>query len=234
MADFQGKLLRYPEFGGRQGLVTVQPLKFTGGKVRRIPTSDSVQLSTLGLGTVPTADALAILPGSTSDRGVFIKALASHVANLFEAQNNGGTILFAVSPDGEIILQGSAGADGQIPVSGGSGVAASWESQITLFAWTVTSLITGTTHSAAVGELVRCDPSSNGITVTLPAIAAGNSGNVVHVKIAVGTAGDAATNNVTVDTTGSDTIDGSASFTISKNRDDYAFVSDGSSDWQVI
>lgn len=98
--------------------------------------------------------------------------------------------------------------------------------------WTVTSLKT-TNYTAAVGEVVRVNATGSAITITLP-VASGNSGKVVHVKSATGTAGAALENNITITGSAGDTIDGSSSFTIDINRENITFVSDGTSEWVVI
>jgi len=55
-------------------------------------------------------------PGSASSKGVVVQAAASQTANLFEAQNSSGTVLFSVDKDGSM-------AAGTVPVARVSGLA---------------------------------------------------------------------------------------------------------------
>jgi hypothetical protein len=91
---------------------------------------------------------------------------------------------------------------------------------------TVTAVKT-TTYTAAAGELVLCDPTSAGFTVTLPT-AVGVSGQTVAVKNA-----SDSYNLVTVATTSAQTIDGASTYEIDGPRYGVRFVSDGAN-WVVI
>ena len=91
--------------------------------------------------------------------------------------------------------------------------------------WTVTAVKTGA-YTAAWGELVRCDPSGGGFTVTLPS-AVGRAGESVAVKNTT-----TSTNTITIDGDGSETIDGAANVTITTSRGRAVLVSDGSG-WLV-
>jgi hypothetical protein len=82
--------------------------------------------------------------------------------------------------------------------------------------------------TAAVGELLRCDTDGGAFTVTLPAIDSHMHGDEIVIKN-IGTSA----NNVTVDTTGADTIDGSASVTVADGVV-ATFVSDGSATWVQV
>lgn len=92
--------------------------------------------------------------------------------------------------------------------------------------WSITSVQTGT-YGASVGEVVRCDPSGGGFTVNLPT-ASGIAGQQVVVKNVT-----SSTNTITVDGNGAETIDGSATETITTAWGSLALVSDGTN-WLVI
>lgn len=95
--------------------------------------------------------------------------------------------------------------------------------------WTVTAVKTGA-YNAQPGDLVRCDPTGGGFTVTLPAIGTSNKGFPITVKNQ-----SASTNTITIARTGGDTIDGAAaSTTITTARGVLRFVSDGTGDWMLV
>lgn len=82
-------------------------------------------------------------------------------------------------------------------------------------------------YTARVGELVLCDPSDAGFTVTLPG-AAKCRGQKVTVKNA-----SSSTNTITVGGQGMDEIDGSSTATITTAYGSMVLVSDGST-WHAV
>lgn len=85
----------------------------------------------------------------------------------------------------------------------------------------VVALQTGPgSYSAAVNEFVPVDVSGGAFTVNLPA------GHVAGDKIMVKLAGTA-TNNVTVDADGAETIDGAATYLLTTNDESAEFLSNG-------
>ena len=78
-------------------------------------------------------------------------------------------------------------------------------------------------YSAAIGELVRVNPTAGGFWVELPT-AVGNDGNGVTIKNVLGSA-----NVVPYNTVGGQTIDGAASGadSMAAGYDAVTFVSDG-------
>lgn len=82
-------------------------------------------------------------------------------------------------------------------------------------------------YSAKIGELVLCNPTGGGFTVTLPT-AVSNNGLFVVVKN-----NSASTNTITVDGEGSETIDGSANATITTARGRMWVVSNGAG-WVIV
>jgi hypothetical protein len=97
-----------------------------------------------------------------------------------------------------------------------------------LIKWTITAVKTGA-YTTDYGEVVRCDPTGGGFTVTLPsAAAAGAAGRQIIVKNA-----SSSTNTITVDGDGSETIDGSSTKTIATAYGTMNLVSDGAN-WLSI
>jgi hypothetical protein len=92
---------------------------------------------------------------------------------------------------------------------------------------TVTDVKTGS-YNAAVGELVRCDPTGGAFPVNLPAVAAANKGRSIIVKNQ-----SASANNITVTPAGADTTDGAPTTVIASARTVRTFTSDGTSDWMI-
>ena len=86
--------------------------------------------------------------------------------------------------------------------------------------WNVTDIKTAA-YTAAWGDLVRVDATSHGFTVTLPS-AADRAGHTVVIK-EVGNS----TQTVTVDGSGSETIDGASSISMTTAYGALEFVSDG-------
>ena len=80
-----------------------------------------------------------------------------------------------------------------------------------------------------LAKMLLCNTTSNSYTITLPAAADGPL--YVFVK---DQAGNAQSNNITVDTTGGETIDGQSSQIIDYNYGMLGFISDVSSNWYVM
>lgn len=93
---------------------------------------------------------------------------------------------------------------------------------------TKTTTTTAASYTTSDEEVVFADSSGGAITITL-ASADATDGNEITVKDSTGSAG---TNNITVDT-GGETIDGSASVTLSTNWDSVTVVSDGT-EWYTV
>jgi hypothetical protein len=99
--------------------------------------------------------------------------------------------------------------------------------------WNITAVKTGT-YTCAVGEVVRCDPSGGGFTVTLPAIPTTATLRDIDIVIKNVTS---STNTITIAAAGSDTIDGAASVTITTARGSVSLVaipSGSASDWLIV
>lgn len=123
-----------------------------------------------------------------------------------------------------VVLQGTASAiwmdDAPMPATGPAGP------QGTAYNPTATKTAN---YTASAGELVECDPSSAGFTVTLPAAEAAGAGARVAVKNVT-----TSTNAITIGKTGSDTVDGSATGSISSSKGSAVYISDGVSNWMKL
>jgi hypothetical protein len=93
--------------------------------------------------------------------------------------------------------------------------------------FTVTSVKVGAYNPAVIEDLVRCNASGGGFTVTLPS-AVGLAGRGIAVKKTTSTA-----NVVTVACTGGETIDGAATYAIAANLGGATFISDGAN-WMAF
>lgn len=93
--------------------------------------------------------------------------------------------------------------------------------EIARHGWIVSAIQSGTTYSASVGELVRCDDTSNNITVSLPS-AVGAAGRSIQVKRISNSA-----NEVSVAAFGAETINGADHQTLSTQWETLYLVSDG-------
>ena len=114
-----------------------------------------------------------------------------------------------------------AGTAGQFLQTQGSGANPQWATAPG--GWTVTKVTAN--YTASDGEIVLVDASGGAVTVTLPTP---SSGARVRVKKI-----DASTNTVTVSPSGTETIDGASSHSISQQYETYEYVSDGT-DWYVF
>lgn len=76
-------------------------------------------------------------------------------------------------------------------------------------------------------ELILADASSNAITVTLPS-AGSNTGREIWIKKT-----DTSTNTVTVDGSGSETIDGATTYVLSSQHQSIGIISDGVN-WRIL
>jgi hypothetical protein len=91
-----------------------------------------------------------------------------------------------------------------------------------------TTAVTASTHTHAIDErYLLCDTTSNAITVDLLAAATAGDGYRLDIKIVD------ATNAVTVDGNGSETIDGATTATLSTQYENISLVCDGSN-WHIL
>ena len=99
-------------------MATVQPLKIVDGDFEFVPTGDSIQLATLGLGVAPSStDRLTLKAAAATDKVIVAKAATSQSANILELQDDGAVALSAFTSDGSLgVGTGSPGT--KLDVSG--------------------------------------------------------------------------------------------------------------------
>lgn len=130
------------------------------------------------------------------------------------------------SVNGDLYYNNSSGAAIQI-TSGGSVIAAS---DGIARSFSRTAVASNTIISAAATVSYYDVDTTTGVTFTLPAANAVSAGRFYEFKDTTGSAG---TNNIVINRAGSDTIDGSTSFTIAANYGAIRLISDGTSKWAV-
>jgi len=177
--------------------------------------SDGVRFSIGTDGSLPlhfvTNDTLAMTVDASQKVGIGTIS-PTHTLHVDGSVRISGDIINDTVEDILVALDGYSGGGG-----GGDGYAPTYD---------ITESKTGV-YTAAFGEVVRCDPSGGGFTITLPA-AAGGTGKVVIVKNTT-----SSTNTITIDGNGAETIDGQASVTIAEGYKSLTFVSYGS-EWGII
>ena len=119
-----------------------------------------------------------------------------------------------VLPDGSLVPQ-------PFVLSPGGGSGGVWCLDVTAI------LIANT--PAVINQLVQCNPTAAGFTITLPAIAAANGGCLIVVKNT-----SASLNVIDIVPTGADTIDGLAGVNIASAFGSLMFASDGTGIWRQI
>ena len=86
-------------------------------------------------------------------------------------------------------------------------------------------IITGNLTATTSHDFIMCNTNSGTITVTLPSIASGGVDRPLTIK-------RNGTNTVVIDGAAAETVDGSATYTISSNKRSVTVVSDGTN-WQI-
>ena len=125
---------------------------------------------------------------------------------------------------GELYYNDAAG--NQVQLTSAGAVSSTGVSAIQ-FAST-TAALTGTATITVADDLsyYYCDTSTAGVTVTLPSAGDSAAGRFFLVKDSTGTA---ATNNITVTASGTDTVDGAGTYIISSNYGSAMIISRGNS-----
>jgi hypothetical protein len=135
--------------------------------------------------------------------------------------SHGATITDAAPWVRAVVLQGTATAiwmdAAALPATGPAGPAGGARHPVA----TKTANFT-----AAANDLVPCDPSGGAFAVTLPAAASVSAGAEIVVKNVT-----TSTTAITIARTGSDTIDGGTSATMSNSKGVTYWISDGVSNW---
>lgn len=202
--------------------------EFSGGiQFDRDNGAVTLDLRDVDPGLVVAASGLGILlgstPGLTNTGGLSIildttSCLALAAGGLSLDLRNTDPGLERTANGVGILLAGTSG----LTTTGGLGIVAI-EGR-----FTVTAVKTGT-YTAAIGELVRCDPSGAGFTVNLPASSTGNSGRQIIVKNVTGSA-----NAITIDGNGAETIDGAATVAIAAGFGSVHLIDNGGGDWMTV
>lgn len=139
----------------------------------------------------------------------------------------------SISFTSELYVNGSAGTSGQVLYSQGAGVAPVWgaivvdygdRTNISTTTYTIVALDFGG------GNNILGLTNSGARTITLP-LASAVTGKIIWL---VDEAGTAATNNVTINATGGNTILGASSLVLSENYASVGLYSDGSSKWFIV
>jgi hypothetical protein len=205
------------------GTLDAQPVVFraNNAEVARLPSGGG-----LGVGVTALLGGERLRAATASGAGTPILGL----------QNTTGDIQFFLgSGTPEAVVTGSRGdlymdiASGTLYAKAAGDATNTGWSAFTASAGDAVTAVQVAAYAAGIGELVRVNPTAGTFTVTLPAIAGGNSGRVI--KIANVTA---SLIPITVAVTGADTINGAASFVVSGARFSFAVESDGTSDWIVF
>lgn len=158
----------------------------------------------------------------------------SGVTSAIQTQFSGKLSLSTATTKGDLLAATGSAAITRLGVGSDGQFLKADSSQSTGLIWASANanltVATKTTTYTATGsdDLILCDATSAGFTVTLPA-ATGNTGKVLRIKKT-----DSSANAVTISRAGSDTIDGATSRKIGAQSDDIIIVSDGSATWQVI
>jgi hypothetical protein len=131
------------------------------------------------------------------------------------------------------VIDVGTGASEVVQLDGSSRLPAVDGSQLTNLpsggGFTYSAVVTGDSPvSGAVSTHYSANTSGGTITINLPALAGGNAGKEIRVKLK--TAG----NTLTLDGNASETIDGSTTYTLTVQNQAVTLVSDGSSNWEVI
>lgn len=91
-------------------------------------------------------------------------------------------------------------------------------------------VVSGSSYNITTSEAIIACNHSTTLTLTLPASSLVNEGRVYVIKDESGTA---ATNNIIIQTSGSDTIDGETSLTIAGNYNSVCIYRGQSGKWHV-
>ena len=134
---------------------------------------------------------------------------------------------------GDLLYASAANTLSKLPIGSANKVLTviagvpSWQTPSAAVAALAVTTKTANYTAATTDDVILCDTSSGGFTITLPT-AVGNSGKLFYIKKI------STTNNVTIDTTSSQTIDGNLTMVITGSGfTDVPMVSDGSN-WFIL
>lgn len=198
----------------------------------------SVTWSVVGTDDTTSAGSYTLVQSGSVGQTVTFTSGAAGTALILRAEINGGVNLQTEQADPTT----RATAKVYVPAANGREVFCvneQLESSAT-YGWTVplnalarglatVSAVRTTTATAAYGETVRCDPSGAGFTVNLPT-AVGRAGRDNDITIKNVTT---STNAITVDGDSGETIDGSATLSMTTARQSVTLRSDGAN-WMIV
>lgn len=188
----------------------------TGGSTSSLQAEDDQDLVVKGGDSGGSADAGDIIVEGGDGSGAFAPG------DVIIRGGSGGTGTSFITLDSGVVVGSAAGGNqgaGTINASNYyiDGVVGLSSSLKTL------STKTATYTTVLADDAILADSTSSGFTITL-GTAAVSSGKQISVK---DSGGNAATNNITVDTEAAETIDGSASVVLTNDYESYTFISDG-------
>lgn len=131
--------------------------------------------------------------------------------------------------DGGVGPTGPTGPTGPVGATGPTGVGATGPTGPAGGFLTPTPDVKTSAYAAAVGDLVRCDPTGGAFNVTMPSAATSGAGAFIVVKNQTDSPAD-----VTVLPSGGDTIDGFSYGLVGQERASLGLISDGVSDWMLL
>jgi len=210
--------------------------------------SASTARTNLGLGTSATLDSgtsngnvvvldatgLPAVDGSQLTGVTATDSTKLAIANNLSDLNNATTARTNLGLGTSATLNVGTGANNIVQLDGSSRLPAVDGSQLTNLpsgggGFTYTAITSASSPvSGAVDNHYSADTSGGAITINLPALAGGNAGKEIRVKLK--TAG----NTLTLDGNSAETIDGSTTYTLTVQNQAVTLVSDGSSNWEVI
>jgi hypothetical protein len=177
---------------------------------------------------LPAVDGSQLTGVTSTDNTRLLKT-----ANLNDL-DNAGTARTNLGLGTSAVIDVGTGASQIVQLDGSSRLPAVDGSQLTNLpssggGFTYSAIVTGDSPvSGAVSTHYSANTSGGAITINLPALAGGNAGKEIRVKLK--TAG----NTLTIDGNASETIDGSTTYTLTVQNQAVTLVSDGSSNWEVI
>ena len=156
-----------------------------------------------------------ISPGPPQVTPFLVRGAAGQVADLMELQDNSGTPLMSVGPDGDVGI-GTAFASSRLCVGGAIATA------VTVVSSPNSSITLDASHS-----IVLCNAVLGEITINLPT-AGGIAGRQYTIKLLFSNSGF-----VTIDPFGNQSIEGAATYSLNSQYKYATIVSDGANWWVV-
>ncbi len=185
--------------------------------------TDSEQLRIVGDGS-GTTDHLYVQGNARITRNLRVDNEARFYNGSFYSSFQAGTQSANIS----YTLPTTAPTAGQVLSSDASGNL-SWVAPSVSFAYR--GGLTGSITALASDNILGVDVSGGAATVTLPLASSVPGGHIIVVNVEEG---DSFTNNVTIERSGSDTVDGNTSITIFLNKGQYILYSNGTDAWHSI